>query len=119
MKIETRKVGSITVLEATGKMTLGRGDAEFRETFKALVEQGARRFIFNLLKVQYIDSVSIGEIVACHKRIKDRDGVILLVLHDRLADMFNMYELQKLFKIFTDMEEALVSMPEGSEATTA
>lgn len=109
MKIETRKKGKIVILDMAGKMVTGGGDVLLRQTVKKCLEDGERTFIFNMREVPMLDSPSIGEVVACHKRVKDKEGVIKLVLNERMYGLFTMYELKRVFPIFHDLEEALAS----------
>ena len=109
MKIDTRKKGKILILDMSGKMVIGGGDVLLRQTVKTGLDDGERSFIFNMRDVPMMDSPSIGEVVACHKRVKDKEGIIKLVLNERMYGLFAMYELKRVFPIFHDLEEALAS----------
>jgi anti-sigma B factor antagonist len=109
MRIESRKKGTIVILDMAGKMVIGVGDILLRQEMKKHLEAGERSFVFNMLEVPFLDSCSIGEVVACHKRVRDKDGVIKLVLNERLHNLFTMYELMRVFPIFEDLEGALAS----------
>jgi anti-anti-sigma factor len=112
MKIETRKIGPVVVLDVSGKITTGNPTATLGKTFKELLAQGEKLFVFNMLKVPWLDSGGIGEVVACNKRVIDHEGVIRLALDGKAHDLFTLYELHKVFKIFKTVEEALASLAE-------
>lgn len=108
MTIRHRRKGDVVILDVSGKMTLsnsGRFDSCFRER----LEEGARLFIFNLREVPLMDSASVGTVVACHKRVQRHGGLIRLVLNERGHDLFTVYELQRVFGLFDDVEAALAS----------
>jgi len=109
MKIKTRKVGDIVILAFSGKITTGVPTATLAKTFKELLAQGDKLFVFNMLKVPWLDSGGIGEVVACNKRVVDHDGVIRLVLKGRAHDLFTLNWLHKVFRIFGTVEEAMAS----------
>lgn len=111
MAIQKRKIGKVCVFEVSGSMNIGRGDVELREAFKEAIRDGERSFLFNLTKVSYMDSAAIGETVACAKRAAEAGGTIKIVLvpKGRPDEILRVTSLDRVFEIFTDEKEALVS----------
>ncbi len=62
VKLTTRQVGDVTVVDAAGRITLGEGTSVFRDTIRDLVAKGNKKLSINLSEVSYIDSSGIGEI---------------------------------------------------------
>ena len=108
MRIEARKVGKISILDLSGQITIA-DTPKLRECFKELIESGEQLFIFNLLRVPWLDSSGVGQVVACYWRARERGGIIKLVLKERAHDLFVNFELGKIFEIFDDLEEAIAS----------
>ena len=52
----------ITVVTLAGKMTLGR-DGSFEAIVSTLVAEGARKVVFDLSELGYIDSSGIGQLI--------------------------------------------------------
>ena len=48
MQIEERVVGGVTILDLSGKMTLGEGDELLREKIASLVNAGQKNLLLNL-----------------------------------------------------------------------
>ncbi len=109
MKIDVRKKGSINILDMAGKMIIGEGDVLLRDTVLGLLDEGERLFVFDMLLVTWLDSGSVGEVVACRKRAQALDGDIKLVLQGRAHDVFTTFSLHKVFEISPDLETALAS----------
>ncbi len=109
MKIHVRKKGSINILEMAGKMIIGEGDVSLRNTVIGLLDQGDRLFVFDMLLVSWLDSGSVGEVVACRKRAVALDGDVKLVLQGHAHDVFITTSLNKVFEIAPDLETALAS----------
>lgn len=110
MNIETRKIGDIVVLDIKGKMTIGKGDVQLREHFKAILETGEKKFLFNMADVPWIDSAGTGEVVACHKRARERGAIIKIVMKaGRAHEVFVLAWLDRVFEMFEAENEALVS----------
>jgi anti-sigma B factor antagonist len=60
VKLTTRPVGDVTVIDAVGRITLGDGASAFRDTIRSLVGGGKKKLLLNLAEVSYIDSSGIG-----------------------------------------------------------
>jgi anti-sigma B factor antagonist len=66
VKLTTRQVGDVTVVDAVGRITLGDGASAFRDTVRDLSAGGKKKLLLNLAEVSYIDSSGIGEMVRVH-----------------------------------------------------
>ena len=115
MDINVRKHDDICILEITGELKLGQPTELLASTSIELIEKGERYFLINLLGAPWLDSSGIGEVVACYKRAREKKGVVKLTLHDRGRSQFTMCELEKMFEIFENLDDALASFegPDG------
>lgn len=105
-----RNSGDVSIVDLPGRVTHGSGDIEMRETIQNLLDTGKKKFIVNLEKVTYMDSAGIGELVACHKRAVQKGGVIkILKANEKMLDLLTITQLNKIFDLFTDEQEALKS----------
>jgi anti-sigma B factor antagonist len=110
MKAMVREIGKVSVLDLSGKITIGEGDIVLRERVTELLESGRLQILLNLGKVSYMDSAGIGELVACYKRAKEKDGVVkLLNPTGKVYDLLQLTKLEEVFDTFADEKEALVS----------
>ena len=115
MKANVRQIGDISVVDISGKITIGKGDVVLRETVVGLLEDSQRKILLNLEGVPYMDSAGIGEVVACLKRVQDRGGFMkLLNPKEKVYDVLLLTKLDQIFEMFTDEKEALVSF--GSDS---
>ena len=64
MEIIERTVDGITILDLSGKLTIGEGAQLLKDKSEELVFQGCNRVIVNLAAVPYIDSGGLGQLVA-------------------------------------------------------
>jgi anti-sigma B factor antagonist len=98
------------VVDLSGKITIGAGDVQLREAVVELLEKGSKNVLLNLERVSYMDSAGIGELVACYKRAKERDGVVKLVNPTgKVYDLLQLTKLEEIFDVYRDEKEALVS----------
>jgi anti-sigma B factor antagonist len=110
MKSSVRQHGKVTVIDLSGKITIGDGDIKLRDAVNALLEEGRKSIILNLSSVSYMDSAGIGELVACFKRALERKASVKLVNPSgKVQDLLILTRLQEIFEIFRDEREALAS----------
>ena len=111
MAIDSRKIGSVSVLGFKGRLTKNSGDLAMRERFASLLDAGERHFVFDFREVPYLDSAAIGETVACLKRAREQQGAVKIVLvpGGRPSELFRLTSLDRAFEIYADESNALAS----------
>jgi anti-sigma B factor antagonist len=110
MQTATRQVGGVTVLDISGRITLGEGNVILREIVRDLAEKGQKRIVLNLGEVQYIDSSGVGELVKSHTTIRNQGGELKLTnLNKRVHDLLQMTRLSAVFDIQKDEASAIES----------
>ena len=110
VKLSIRQVGDVTVIDATGRITLGEGASTFRDTVRDLAAKGDKKILLNLSDVTYIDSSGIGELVSGFTTITNHGGVLkLLGLSKRVKDLLQITKLYTVFEVFDDESTAVRS----------
>ena len=112
-------LGDVTLIEATGRITLGENVVSLRNQIHELAEGGRLKIILNLAQIAYIDSSGLGELVSAYATVKNRGGSIkLLHLTSRVRDLLQITKLSTLFEVFDDETKALASFSPGAQRTT-
>lgn len=110
MKLSTRKIGKIVIVDIEGKVLLGDGDVEIKQAVENLLRQGDKNIILNLAKVPYIDSAGLGEVIRCYTTIRRNGGNLkLLAPNERLIDLLNITKLINVFDWYREEEAAVAS----------
>ena len=110
VKLTTRQVGDVTVIDATGRITLGEGASTFRDTVRDLATKGNKKLLVNLGDVSYIDSSGIGEMVSGFTTVTNHGGQLkLLGLSKRVKDLLQITKLYTVFEVFDDEAAAVRS----------
>ena len=110
VKLSTRQVGDVTVIDASGRITLGEGASNFRDSIRDLAAKGNKKLLLNLDDVSYIDSSVIGELVSGFTTATNSGGVLKLVgLNKRVKDLLQITKLYTVFEVFDDEALALRS----------
>jgi anti-sigma B factor antagonist len=110
LNINERQAGDVTVLDMSGKITIGEGSVALRTAIRRLLEEGKKRILLNLAQVSYIDSSGIGELVSSYTAINKESGQLkLLNLTQKLQDLLTITKLLTVFDVYDSEAEALNS----------
>ena len=109
VKIETRRIGDVCILEISGEIRIGPPTAMLRQKSRELIEAGERLFVLNMLEVPWLDSSGLGEVFASYKRAREHEGEVKLVLRGKSYSLFTITQLDKVFEIFDNPEDAVAS----------
>ena len=108
MTIQERAVGSVTVLDLSGKLVLGDGDTLLKDKIHSLVFQGRKQLVLNMGDVSYVDSSGLGALVASSVTAKNNGAQIKLVsLTKRLHDLLSIAKLLTVFDSYDTEQDAI------------
>jgi len=110
MQIEERVVGTVTILDLKGKITLGEGDEALKDKINSLMHQDRKKILLNFGDVPYVDSAGLGEIVRTYTTVSRQGGQLKLVnLTKRITDLLSITKLLTVFETFESEPDALKS----------
>jgi anti-sigma B factor antagonist len=105
-----RDAGPVTVVDLSGRITLGDGSALMRKTLRDLLADNRTRILLNLADVDYIDSSGIGELVSGYTSVTGRGGELkLLHLTKKVHDLLQITKLYTVFDVHSDEHAAVRS----------
>jgi anti-sigma B factor antagonist len=103
VKLNTRQVGDVTVIDLSGRITLGEGASALRDVLRDLTAKGNKKILLNLGDVTYIDSSGIGELVSGFTTVTNAGGTLkLLSLTKRVKDLLQITKLYTVFDVHDD-----------------
>ena len=103
VKLTTRQVGDVTVVDVAGRITLGEGSATLRDAMRDMVSKNQKKILLNLGEVSYIDSSGIGELVSGFTTVTNSGGNLkLLNLNKRVKDLLQITKLYTVFDVHED-----------------
>lgn len=110
MKIEDRVVEGVTILDVSGKITIGEGSIEIKNKVRELLAAGSKNILLNLGDVGMVDSSGIGELVSSFTTVTNAGGQLkLLNLTKKLKELLAITKLLTVFDSFSDESEAIAS----------
>ncbi len=110
MKTSTRQMDGVTVVDLSGRITLGEGSVILRDTVRDLLGKGQKKILLNLGDVTYIDSSGIGELVSAFTSVRNQGGELkLLNLTKKVHDLLQITKLYTVFDVKDDEASAIAA----------
>ena len=102
------KKDNVGVLEIAGRLD-AYSDPNLKNLFKELMEE-TRYFVFDLHKMDFLDSTGLGSIVSCLKSATANGGDICIArMADKPRMVFEITRAFKIFEIYDDLDAAIES----------
>jgi anti-sigma B factor antagonist len=124
MDCNARNVDDVTILDLTGRLSMGEALAfgpgsgiVLGETVRDLVKAGRKKVLLNLSGITYVDSSVVGQLVSALTTARHQ-GVELKLLKPikRVRDLLEMSKLDSVFDIRDDEAAAIASFSKGAAA---
>jgi anti-sigma B factor antagonist len=110
LSIATRQLDGVTILDLSGRITLGEGSVQLRDAIRDLISKGEKNILLSLGDVSYIDSSGLGELVSAFTTAKNQNAdVKLLNLTKKVKDVLQVTKLYTVFDIYDDEAHAIGS----------
>ena len=110
MQMTERSAGAVTVLDLSGKITLGDDHNLLKDKIQSLLHQGRKDILFNLADVTYVDSSGLGAIMSAYTTVTREGGALKLSnVTKKLQDLLSITKLLTVFETFDSEDEALRS----------
>ena len=117
MKATIRHIDSVTVVDVSGRITLGEGCTQLRELVRDQLSKGNKNILLNLADVTYIDSSGIGELVSAYTGVSRQGGGLkLLNLTKKVHDLLQITKLYTVFEVHSDEAQAISSFAKAASA---
>ncbi len=93
------RINNIIYLNVSGKLNM-YNYTELRFKVDYYINDGYNNFIFNIDKLEYIDSSGIGYLINLNKTIKALKGILKFTKpNDYIKNIFEVIKLNKIFNI--------------------
>jgi anti-sigma B factor antagonist len=117
MKIESRTIGDVRILDCSGKITLGEGTMSIRNAVRDVLQSGPKNIVLNLGDINYIDSSGVGELVSTYTTVVNSGGQLkLLNLTKKIRELLIITKLLTVFETHDDEKAALASFGAAGSA---
>ena len=81
---------------------------EFKQRMGRPIDDGIQRLIVDLSSTTFIDSSSLGVLIGAHRRLKQRNGSLVVVCdNDAIVKTFKITGLDGVFTLVRSLDDAL------------
>jgi anti-sigma B factor antagonist len=109
LKMSTRMLDGIMVVDCSGRIVFGDETAVLRENVKNLLAEH-KRVVLNLAKVTYIDSGGLGTLVGLYTSARAQGGNLKLAnLTERVGNLLQVTKLLTVFDVYDGEDKAVGS----------
>ena len=120
LKINIRENADATILDMSGRISLGDALAELRDSIREALAGDQKNILLNLAEVSHIDSSGLGQLIGSYATVTNRGGQMkLLNLQKRVHDLLQITKLVTVFETYTNEEAALKSFAKKEEGRAA
>jgi anti-anti-sigma factor len=110
LELAKRVSGDVTVVDLTGRCTLGEATELLDRELKKLLDGGCRKLLLNLTQLSQIDSTGVSTIVATYVSLRRLKGEVKL-LHPtgRVQTVLEITHMLQVIPNFADEATAIAS----------
>ena len=109
--VTERQRGSVTILELSGRLTMGGGSEALYEKLRSLIAGGRAAVLLDCSQVSAIDSQGVQTLLRGVRLAKESAGrLALLKMSPRLREALSITRLLPVIENFEDEETALRSL---------
>ncbi|HVP47306.1 MAG TPA: STAS domain-containing protein [Bryobacteraceae bacterium] len=112
LQIETRRIApDVTLLELAGKIALGRESQKIEALVQDLLRQNEKKIIFDISRVDHIDSTGIGVMAYCFGTLNRCGGELRLAgACGKVLHLLQITHLDKVLPLCASVEDACQSL---------
>ena len=108
MNLNHERVNGYSVLTIQDERIDAHNSGELKEYLLQMIEGGEKRILVHLGHVRFIDSSGLGALLSGNKHMLAKSGRLVLAnIQKQVLSMFELTRLNRVFEIFSDLEEAL------------
>ena len=110
MNIQKSPEGEVMILNLSGKIMGGPDYEKFHAEIKTLIKEGYVDILLNMSKVTWINSTGLGILISGYHSIRAAEGSMKVCsVKERVLSIFYISQLEKIFNVYPNREEALAS----------
>ena len=110
MQMTERQVGTVTILDLVGDLSVDQDAQDLKAKVNSLIQQGRVDVIVNLADVPYMASIGLGRLVASYGSLRKANGSMkLLHVNSKTHHLMLVTRLVLVLETFESEEEAVAS----------
>src|SRR5271154_6371938 len=74
LETKTQQIGDVTVVEMSGRLHFGNSLSYAENAINRMIDEGTRKLVIDLVRLDYIDSSGLGMLIFCGGRMEQAGG---------------------------------------------
>jgi anti-sigma B factor antagonist len=117
--LDVSSAGNWAVVAVTGELELATAP-RLRQVVVSLVGEGRTNIALDLGGVDFVDSIGLGMVVSALKRVRSRDGrLVVVAAAPRVRALFELTRLDEIIDLFDTLDEVVVDRSSDIESIKA
>ncbi len=110
MKLSTREMQDVVVLEPKGKIMGGPDATVLHDQLHEYIKQGKKRVVIDLSKVDWMNSTGLGILISALTTLKRNQGELKLAnVTDKIQSLLTITKLVTVFETYDSVDLAASS----------
>jgi anti-anti-sigma factor len=106
-----------TVVEISGRLTLGNALTYAETSIKRLIGDGSRKVVIDLAGLTSIDSAGVGMLISCGGEMEQAGGALRVAgAQGAVAKTFEIVHMNRIVALDADVESACRNLPGTASA---
>ena len=111
MKFREKKIDKVKIFEIYDNFFRDTGISELQESIMAALNNGSKKFIMDLSRVEYINSIGLAALIRAYTSTKKAGADLLFTsLSLKVKEMLYITRIDTLFTIYDTTEEAVAKL---------
>ncbi len=111
VKLKTKEKDGVVIVKVSGQLRGGPDSDKFHDFFKAMIDEGHKKFVVNLHSVPWVDSRGLGMLIGAHASATAAGGdLVLSNVTDRITSILAITRLALIFHEFDSEDEAIAHL---------
>jgi len=110
MKFEDYLENDVVIIEISGKIMGGEESTLFHGRIHEYINQNKKKFIIDLSKVDWMNSVGLGMLITAMTSIKNAGGRFILANITKIESILTITRLISVFEHYDNRKEAMKAL---------
>jgi anti-sigma B factor antagonist len=116
MRLKTKELNDVVVIEVKGNMMGGPDSQKFRDFLHKLVDEGKNKVIVDLKNVKFINSAGLGTLISGLTTMRNAGGDLKIANPtEKIESLLMITRLIKVFESYSSVDEAVESFNKRSK----
>ena len=110
MKLSSREISDVMILEPKGKIMGGSDATVLHDRLHEFIDQNKKKVVIDLAKVDWMNSTGLGILISGLTTLRNNDGELKLAnVTDKIQSLLTITKLITVFESYDSVDEAVGS----------